>query len=218
MCNGTTDEFAAAADNLEADEEDQADRDSLAATADGTESGPEQKGAQAPASESGSDTGTEQTTGNAFDVRYDVPLITQPDEMTCWAASLAMIQSFRDQASYDVDYFAGAPPHTWMSWSRIEPLAASLGFVEIASADLQPAGWHDLLSTHGPLWIVIKGAVSNASSHAVVLVGIVGDGSLEGTQMTSNNPTGLVEQQSFTDFANRWDFGAVAGASIFAPQ
>jgi hypothetical protein len=167
---------------------------------------------------SGTDQGSQQGTANELNVHYDLPLITQPDGMTCWAAALAMIQSYRDQASYGVDDFAGPPPHRWMTWSQIEPIALNLGFTEIASADLTTAGWRDLLAAHGPLWIVVKSAVSNASSHAVVLVGISGDGSPEGTQMTSNNPAGTVDQQPFTSFADAWDFGAVAGASIFAPQ
>lgn len=156
--------------------------------------------------------------GAGLAVSYEVPLITQPDEMTCWAASLAMIQSYREQASFGVDDFAGPPPHHWMRWSQIEPIAVHLGFVEVAPADWTAEGWQQLLVTHGPLWIVVKSAVSNATSHAVVLVGLVGDGSLDATQLTVNNPIGSVDTQTFADFTARWDFGAVAGASIFAPQ
>jgi len=152
----------------------------------------------------------------AIGIAFDVPLITQPDETTCWAAALAMIRSFRDQASYGVDDIAGAAPHRWMTWSEIEPIADGVGLVEIASAGLMPAGWHDLLAAHGPLWIVIKAAVSNRASHAVVLTGMSGDGSLEGTSMLVNNPSGARETPSFTDFAAQWDLGSVAGASIFA--
>jgi hypothetical protein len=168
--------------------------------------------------ESAADQGDRQLTASDFNVSYDVPLIAQPDGMTCWAAALAMIESYRDQASYGIDYFAGPAPHHWMTWSQIEPIAVNLGFTEIAPADFLPAAWRDLLATHGPLWIVTKAAVSNAASHAVVLAGVSGDGSPERTQMRSNNPAGTVDVQSFTDFADRWDFGAVAGASIFAPK
>lgn len=165
--------------------------------------------------------GTEATmTGSAttIDINYDVPLVEQPDGMTCWAAALAMVRSYQEQASYTVDDIAGPEPHSWMNWSQIEPIAIQLGFVEIASAGLMPTGWHDLLAAHGPLWIVIKADVSSQASHAVVLTGMAGDGSVDGTQMLVNNPTGVRETPSFTDFAARWDLGAVAGASIFAPE
>jgi Papain-like cysteine protease AvrRpt2 len=91
-----------------------------------------------------------------FDVRYDVPLIAQPDGMTCWAAALAMIESYRDQASYGVDYFRGAraAPLDDVVADRADCREPRLH--RDCPADFLPAAWRDLLATHGPLWIVVK--------------------------------------------------------------
>lgn len=42
-------------------------------------------------------------------MRYDVPLIPQSTKMSCWAASIAMILSWRDKASYNPETIARNP-------------------------------------------------------------------------------------------------------------
>jgi Papain-like cysteine protease AvrRpt2 len=43
------------------------------------------------------------------DMLYDVSLIPQHDMLSCWVGSMAMLLSFRRQASY--------PPSTWPTTS-----------------------------------------------------------------------------------------------------
>lgn len=43
---------------------------------------------------------------------YDVPLVPQSTNMSCWAASMAMVMSWHDQASYDPSTIARNPGGT----------------------------------------------------------------------------------------------------------
>src|SRR5712692_3469625 len=55
-------------------------------------------------------------------VAFDVPLIPQPTKVSCWAAALAMVISYRDQASHTVDEVAnlgGLSLVTGYGWSAI---------------------------------------------------------------------------------------------------
>jgi hypothetical protein len=154
--------------------------------------------------------------GGPLDIQYDVPLVKQPSPQTCWAAAIAMLLSYERAMSIEVEQVAGPPPYSWIGWSRIEAIALPLGLREIAPAEWTPAGWYELLKERGPLWIVVKTAVSSSSSHAVVLTGMAGGATPEAAEMSINNPAGNVERTLFLDFTRRWDFGATAGASIFA--
>ncbi len=149
-------------------------------------------------------------------VNYSVPLIPQPTDVSCWAASLAMVVSYRDSASY--------APETIAQQSGMD-IAGSYGWPDIRNAvstwGLNTEGpacgladyWATLLSNHGPIWIVEVGN----PNHAVVVVGVNGDGTQEGTTVTLNNPwppnAGVVETKTFQQFENDFEW-ATANAQI----
>lgn len=161
------------------------------------------------------------------DVTYDVSLIPQPDKLSCWAASMAMILSFRRQASFMPEQLAnevGLSLRTSYGWDMLESVKSHFAFEDIAlpsNASLYPSPdqWSSWLSTYGPLWVTIIGA----PSHAIVVYGATGDLTPDGTQMLINNPwdtstsfssdpidfdppnNGISYQQSFSDLAA--DFG-----------
>lgn len=109
---------------------------------------------------------------------YPVTLIPQPDKNSCWAASMAMLLSYRRNASYSPETLAnevGQSLATSYNWDLLTAVRDRYGFTLIAqpsntSLYHTPQQWADWLGQYGPLWVVIVGA-----PHAVVLAGIRGN-------------------------------------------
>lgn len=151
------------------------------------------------------------------DVAFDVPLVPQPTRVSCWAAALAMVIGNRDSTSYPVQHVAseaGMNLTTGYGWSNIQNAVSHWGLSQTAPASAEPPYWADLLSSHGPLWIVEVGA----PYHAVVLTAMHGTGDVSATEVHLNNPwppnQGRVEYKTFEDFDNDFGLGAGAGAMI----
>lgn len=152
-----------------------------------------------------------------LDVSLEVFLIPQPTEVSCWAASLAMVVSARDLASTDprtVAMQAGMDVDTGYGWTDIRQAVATWNLVEEGPRSAMPAEWARLLEQWGPIWVVEVGA----PYHAVVLGGVRGDGTPEGTQVTIYNPwppwVGAVETKTFLDFDTEFGLGAGADAAM----
>jgi len=161
------------------------------------------------------------------EIFYDVPLIPQPDKLSCWCGSMTMLLSFRQQATYLPEQLAndvGRSLRTSYAWDMLEAVKDQFGFQDIqlpsnASLYPSPQQWFDWLTANGPLWITIVGA----PSHAIILRGLSGDLTPEGTIAQINNPwdttttfsddeidfeppnNGISYDQSFADLAS--DFG-----------
>ncbi|MCF7220879.1 N-acetylmuramoyl-L-alanine amidase [Marilutibacter chinensis] len=109
---------------------------------------------------------------------YPVALIPQPDKNACWAASMAMLLSYRRNQSISPETLAqevGTSLATSYGWDLLDDVRDRYGFTVIpqpsnASLYHSPREWARWLSLHGPLWVVIVGA-----PHAVVVAGIRGD-------------------------------------------
>lgn len=111
-------------------------------------------------------------------IEYPVPLIPQPDKLACWAASMAMLLSFRRNASYDPETLAGEVGGSLMAsygWDLLQAVRERYGFTAIevpsnTSLYFSPAQWAQWLRDFGPLWVVIVGM-----PHAVVVSGLRGN-------------------------------------------
>lgn len=107
-----------------------------------------------------------------------VPLIPQPNKNACWAASMAMLLSWRRNASYSPETLAnevGGSLASSYSWDLLNAVRDRYGFTVIeqpANASLYhtPRQWAQWLNGFGALWVVIVGA-----PHAVVVAGIRGN-------------------------------------------
>jgi ABC-type bacteriocin/lantibiotic exporter with double-glycine peptidase domain len=150
-------------------------------------------------------------------ITYDVPLIPQPTQASCWAASLAMVISFRDSASYTVDDIAsqaGMDVSRSYNWTQIKGAVGNWLLKVEGSECAPPSFWAGLLRAFGPLWIVEIGN----PTHAVVVTGMRGDGTPENTSVMINNPAppnmGSVQEKSFMDFENEFELGVRANAMI----
>ncbi len=88
------------------------------------------------------------------EVTYDVPLIPQPDKLSCWAGSMAMLVSFRKQASYTPEQLAndvGRSLRMSYGWDELEAVKDQFGFKDIplpsnASLYPSPQQWSDWLN------------------------------------------------------------------------
>jgi hypothetical protein len=175
--------------------------------------------------------------GNAsHHVQYDVPLIAQPNKLACWAAAMAMLVSYRRRpARVEAEALAqevGRSLRTSYDWSMLEAVRNHFGFRALdlpsnASLYYSPEEWHGWLRTYGPLWVTTVGA----PSHAIVVRGISGDLTPEGSTIHILNPWdttkhfdgdaidfnpanhGRAYSQKFSDFAA--DFGNVGLALPF---
>lgn len=99
-------------------------------------------------------------------VAYDVPLIPQPTDDSCWAASMAMMASFaRNQLipARSIAASVGLNLNSSYGWSYIHKAIAVWG---LQSLNVTPyiADFPQLLLDHGPLWLVVTGD----PSHSVV--------------------------------------------------
>ena len=114
----------------------------------------------------------------AENIEHAVQLIPQPNKLACWAASMAMLLSFRRNASYDPESLTNEVGGSLMSsygWDLLQAVRDRYGFTPIevpsnASLYFSPAQWAQWLRDYGPLWVVIVGM-----PHAVVVSGLTGD-------------------------------------------
>ncbi len=190
----------------------------------GTSAPPDAGGVPATAGTGGADSGAAAADPAAgggagpVNVQLVVPLIPQPTGVSCWAASIAMVASCRDAASHTVEEVAARAqmdPAASYAWRQIEFAVQAWQLKEDGSVCALPSYWATLLQDHGPAWVV---EVRNAA-HAVVVTGIQGDGTPEGTTMTINNPlpvgvgaSGI--SQAFLEFEREFELGSPANAMI----
>ena len=130
--------------------------------------------------------------GSPVDVSYAVELIPQPDKLSCWAGSMSMLVGFRRQVSIPPEQVAEEAGQTLRrsyGWDELEAVRDHFGFVAVelpsnASLYYDPPQWHQWLSTLGPLWVTTVGN----PSHAIVVAGIHGDLTPDGTTVDILNP------------------------------
>jgi hypothetical protein len=157
------------------------------------------------------DTSTDDLDSNSSDTicppegyHYEVPLIAQPDKLSCWAASMAMLVSYQRSASMTPESLAeevGRSLRTSYGWDMLEDVKDYFGFQEIplpsnASLYPSPEQWCQWLGEYGPLWVTTVGA----PSHAIVVCGLYGDGLYGDGQYGDLTPAGTT-----IEVLNPWD-------------
>jgi hypothetical protein len=143
-------------------------------------------------------------------INQSVQLVAQPTDVTCWAASIAMLTG---KTVDDVVDEAGMTTTDGYGWGDIQRAVSAHGLNEIGPACGGPDYFARYLE-RSPLWIVEVGA----PYHAVVLAGLNGGGQWDDTMATIYNPwppgSGVVETKTFADFAQEYELGAGAMAQI----
>ena len=99
-------------------------------------------------------------------------------------------------------------------WNDIRKAVGYWGLHEEGPVCTVATEWAEMLKAYGPTWIVEIGN----PYHAVVVTGIEGDGTPEGSFVTVNNPwppnQGKVERETYAGFASEFELGAGADAAI----
>jgi len=157
--------------------------------------------------------------GQAFGaVEYSVPGILEPlaqrTPRTCWATVITMMYSWRHQQSIDpgaVLATAGSQYVDMYNQDRVLDATAAgflyqaLGLVPITSFNPTIEGWESLLRKYGPLYVDV-GYGTSATTHAIIVTGISGDGSAGGTSVTYVDPIGgRTVIRKFSEFLSEYE-------------
>ncbi|HUQ04037.1 MAG TPA: papain-like cysteine protease family protein [Kofleriaceae bacterium] len=126
---------------------------------------------------------------NHVDIWHEVPLVPQVTGMSCWAAGAAMIIGWRDSIAVDPGEVARAAGR-WQEYrdglepEAVESFARTWGLTVRCLGHLTVPVLRELLIEHGPLWV----GEASPGLHVVVVAGMVGDGTDDGTQLRIVDP------------------------------
>ena len=107
---------------------------------------------------------------------YNVPMIRQEKQMSCWHASARMIWAFKYRQSID-PLSSVFQANTGVSPAQFVHLARELGLQTVPEI-IMSYSWRevsDLLRRHGPLWVAGRWYGFN---HIIVVTGVDPDGTL----------------------------------------
>jgi hypothetical protein len=152
-----------------------------------------------------------------FDVWHSVPLVQQLTGMSCWAAAAAMLVGWRECIDVDAEGVARGTG-VWGAYrdgllpGDVEMLARAWGLVAEPTHSLTIAELRRLLERFGPLWV----GEASPGLHVIVVVGLYGDGTPDGTFVRVNDPWPVGRGQrytiSFRELAHNLDAAASLGA------
>jgi hypothetical protein len=143
-----------------------------------------------------------------------LPVIKQPTGMTCWAAVMTMMYSWRNNVSIGIREALATFGQQYVErFDRGEGLdansAATLydtgGLVRITSFNPTIDEWARLLSTAGPLYVDVGFGSSN-TTHAIIVRAVRGDGTATGTTITFVDPADAqTKSLRFSDFLAHYE-------------
>ncbi len=173
--------------------------------------------------------GPASSTAVAQNINYMVPepffVIAQPTPNTCWAAAATMLKSWKAGQLLSIDSVMQAAGDPFPVFFKTDQplntenkvkLLQALALTAEPPASIGATGLESKLRLWGPLWITTaEPDGQNFSIHARVLIGIVGDGSADGTTLTIADPAdGAKHLESLGDFTKKLE--AVAKADYGA--
>ncbi|PPK67644.1 papain-like cysteine protease family protein [Actinokineospora auranticolor] len=147
------------------------------------------------------------------DIDYPVELLSQPDETTCWAASMVMVLNARGQ-NYTVESLCAEAgvDHQGKTWAEAEPIGKQVGMSSVYCACWTEQGWAEVLAESGPLWTPVPGA----EYHIIVVAGI--RQGANGAEIHVFDPwppgAGVESWQDFASFTQRYEMGEGYGADL----
>jgi hypothetical protein len=159
---------------------------------------------------------------------YEVPgtvgELRQPSRMSCWATTYTMLVGWRDQASSPIERALGDVGQKWVNLFRADTgssaeqeaeLFAAAGLVAEPLASYTLEAWEGMLRQYGPLAVIIDVDPSDKRAmHMVVVAGIHGDGTADGTTLTIADPArGDKRAVKFSAFLTQYHQGAARRTS-----
>jgi hypothetical protein len=174
-----------------------------------TESQTETAGAGETQEDRDDDTGAQtetSTTGEGQRYDYDEPvnLVMQDTDNTCWAACCAMLLSTTEQ---DVIEQVGDAGGDGADEPEMNVIASSLGLNMPGGRCQGPDGWHQMMTTSGPIMVGIP-------RHYIVLAGIQSDGDFENTSFHVYDPAQGESWMDFNTVNSAYEIDADAGANL----
>lgn len=149
-----------------------------------------------------------------------VELIPQDKSNACWLASSTMMRSWKDQVSYPLsdtlkvlDASGGSFTQTYnadngLSFADNDKIVQTLGLTALPPASYTIDYFFSLLD-ESPIMAVIMFSATSTIAHMVVITGISGDRTPDGTTLSINDPlplnAGHTYTISFTDFLNKFE-------------
>jgi hypothetical protein len=149
-----------------------------------------------------------------------VELIPQDKSNACWLASSTMMRSWKDQASYPLsdtlkvlDASGGSFTQTYnadngLSFADNQKIVETLGLTALPPASYTIDYFFSVLD-QSPIMAVIMFSATSTIAHMVVITGISGDRTPDGTTLSINDPlplnAGHTYTISFTDFLNKFE-------------
>ena len=149
-----------------------------------------------------------------------VELIPQDKSNACWLASSTTMRSWKDQVSYPLsdtlkvlDASGGSFTQTYtadngLSFADNQKIVATLGLTALPPASYTIDYFFSVLD-ESPIMAVIMFSANSTIAHMVVITGITGDRTPDGTTLSINDPlplnTGHTYSISFTDFLNKFE-------------
>lgn len=148
----------------------------------------------------------------AVNVIHNVSPIAQTKTMSCWAAAAAMMLTWRNGVPYTELSAAQAAGNNFvvsfqsnigLAGTEIAELANALHLKSEAPQNWTVAGYANLLTAHGPLWVgTAIFSPTLTYRHVRILRGVTGDGTFGGTTAWIVDPDGGRDyQKSIADFA-----------------
>ena len=137
-------------------------------------------------------------------VDHTVHHVPQSQRMSCWAACTAMVIGWSRSQSYPEDAVLAEFPEfiDGIDEEQGRELARRAGLTYIGEATYTPEGWEQIL-LRGP-------AIVDVPEHIIVVAGIAGDGTYEGSQVHVHDPARGERWVAFDNFSL-----AVGGGSDF---
>lgn len=123
------------------------------------------------------------------DVWNEVPLVPQLTGMSCWAAAAAMLVGWRERIAVDAREVARGAGH-WRAFKDglmpedVGELARAWQLTITDAEVFDAERLYELLCEFGPLWL----GEASPGLHAIVVTGLYGDGSADGSFVRVNDP------------------------------
>ena len=148
-----------------------------------------------------------------------VPLVAQPTNMTCWAASYTMLENWSQNRSVAIETALADVGAEWvtkfqnnqgLSGKDVTRFMAATGLIAEPAASYPVEQWEQMLRDFGPLLIVTDEAPGKRwAVHARVIYGIHGDGTAAGTKLKIHNPapvgTGRTLEEKVSTFLPKYE-------------
>ncbi len=152
---------------------------------------------------------------------YPVTPIRQPKTNACWAAALTMLYSFKNNMSISIEDLIKQYNHSAYNYTKIfndnngisssaeEKLYQLAKLTVLKQQNPQISLWHSLLKNYGPLSVTVDAEPPLGTTHALVLNGIEGDLTPNGTIILYIDPAdGKQHSIKFPDFLNLYEGSA----------